>query len=818
MKPLVLALVFVSVIFVSTVFSADFYFITLPNNGPQTYSALAGYSGYYWGASADKVFLAGARKDLDWLDQFNIAYDAIPFDDETSTLYLCYINDMNDVTSAAVFTGQGYVVSTRPAENAKFYRRLSLRAMPRSNDYVPQDIIQTYNSRIDSLLAHVSQDTIMSYLRKLSGAAPIVINGGLDTVHTRYSGTADNRLASQYLKETLEQYGCQAEYHAFYSGNSRHVSSYGPDHAWLVTEASDALRTTDGGVTWVTMPDNTVNSLWGVANWGPDSVWISGNIGTVKFSSNGGASFSSLTVPTTAFLFGIDFISSTVGWIAADSGKVIHTTDAGLSWSRQSTPVTSRFYDICFADSANGWAVGRDGVIVHTTNGGANWIRQTSTSIQRLYGVDFTSPANGWVAGWGGTLLHTVNGGSAWETVNLWTDVNMYHVAFTDSLHGCVDGWGGAIYRTSDGGVNWTQIQTGLVRDFYGLTFADSLIGYAVGDGIVVRTTDGGLTWENQNAGIETAWRNVIGTLPGTTEPNQQVIICGHYDNTSEMPSSRAPGSDDNGSGSIAVIEAARVLTAMDYHKTIKFCFWTGEEQGLLGSAAYAADAAARGDDIVGVFNFDMIAWDGNGDNSVELHCGTMPSSLDLGNLFNEVVTDYGITLTPDILTWNSTDRSDHASFWDNNYPAMLGIEDFSSDFNPYYHTTSDNMQHIDSTLFYNFARAGAGAVATLATVDTTSQAVWDDGQVPESFMMLRSYPNPFNPAATISFNLPANSNVNLTIYDLLGRKVTTLINGPMQAGSHFITWNASDRASGIYLCRLRVGENVTAIRMMLIK
>jgi hypothetical protein len=213
-----------------------------------------------------------------------------------------------------------------------------------------------------------------------------------------------------------------------------------------------------------------------------------------------------------------------------------------------------------------------------------------------------------------------------------------------------------------------------------------------------------------------------------------------------------------------------------------------------------------------------MIAWDGNGDNSVELHCGTMASSLVLGNLFNDVVTDYNISLAPDILTWQSTDRSDHASFWDYNYPAMLGIEDFSSDFNPYYHTTNDNMSHIDTALFTNYVKAGIGAMASLGVIDTTGEAVWDDGGVPRSFTLLRNYPNPFNSSTLISFDLRNKSDIDLAVYDLLGREVTTLASGPMEAGSHSVTWNAAGFASGVYLCRLRIGERSTATRMMLVK
>ena len=102
--------------------------------------------------------------------------------------------------------------------------------------------------------------------------------------------------------------------------------------------------------------------------------------------------------------------------------------------------------------------------------------------------------------------------------------------------------------------------------------------------------------------------RNVYGVITGTEYPNQKFIICAHYD---DMPSGAvAPGADDNGSGTAAVLEAARVLSQYTYPYTLIFALWDEEEQGLVGSEYYATQAQASGDSILGVVNMDMIAWD----------------------------------------------------------------------------------------------------------------------------------------------------------------------------------------------------------------
>lgn len=70
---------------------------------------------------------------------------------------------------------------------------------------------------------------------------------------------------------------------------------------------------------------------------------------------------------------------------------------------------------------------------------------------------------------------------------------------------------------------------------------------------------------------------------------------------------------------------------------------------------------------------------------------------------------------------------------------------------------------------------------------------------VPTGFALNLSYPNPFNPSTTIKYDLPVQSNVMLVVYDVLGRKVTELVNGTKEAGYHSATWNASEMASGVY-------------------
>ena len=91
--------------------------------------------------------------------------------------------------------------------------------------------------------------------------------------------------------------------------------------------------------------------------------------------------------------------------------------------------------------------------------------------------------------------------------------------------------------------------------------------------------------------------------------------------------------------------------------------------------------------------------------------------------------------------------------------------------------------------------------------------------EVPASFSLEQNYPNPFNPSTVIRFQLPTSQRVTLTVYDLLGRRVTALVDGPTEAGAHEVQFDAGRLSSGTYIYTLAVdGSSVQARRMMLVK
>ncbi|MCW5896353.1 MAG: T9SS type A sorting domain-containing protein [Bacteroidetes bacterium] len=86
------------------------------------------------------------------------------------------------------------------------------------------------------------------------------------------------------------------------------------------------------------------------------------------------------------------------------------------------------------------------------------------------------------------------------------------------------------------------------------------------------------------------------------------------------------------------------------------------------------------------------------------------------------------------------------------------------------------------------------------------------------AFSLAQNFPNPFNPATTISFSLPHRSHVSLKVFDLLGREVAILVSGELSSGEHSRTWTATGVSSGVYLCRLEAGSLRGTRKLMLIR
>ncbi|MBN2678265.1 MAG: Zn-dependent exopeptidase M28, partial [Anaerolineaceae bacterium] len=225
-------------------------------------------------------------------------------------------------------------------------------------------------------------------------------------------------------------------------------------------------------------------------------------------------------------------------------------------------------------------------------------------------------------------------------------------------------------------------------------------------------------------------WKNLILTIPGRDQIDpQEIILSAHLD---DLPEANAPGAGDNGVGVAALLEIARVLRYFEFNATIKLIWFTGEEQGLRGSKAYVNDFGGPFfEDLVGVFNLDMFAYDSDGDDCFEIHAGDMAKSYTLGDCLVASIQAYSLPLTFDYLKLEIPGSiSDHRPFWDEDVAAIELLENHSArqesddyhqcgdevDTNPYRHTSQDTVQNsVNVDYAFNIIKASLASAAVLS-------------------------------------------------------------------------------------------------------
>jgi hypothetical protein len=183
---------------------------------------------------------------------------------------------------------------------------------------------------------------------------------------------------------------------------------------------------------------------------------------------------------------------------------------------------------------------------------------------------------------------------------------------------------------------------------------------------------------------------NVEATINGSSD-NDIYIICAHYDTVSA-----GIGADDDSSGTVAVLIAATLLSQYTFDHTIKFVCFSGEEEGLLGSAVYAQEARQQGWNIIGVLNCDMISYaeTTNDGNNVDVIEDT--ASEWMYTYTNNVNMNYSQFIGPlTMIHYGYMWGSDHNSFYDEGYNAIFYFEYHET---PYYHSSQDNLDHINAT------------------------------------------------------------------------------------------------------------------------
>jgi autotransporter-associated beta strand protein len=211
-------------------------------------------------------------------------------------------------------------------------------------------------------------------------------------------------------------------------------------------------------------------------------------------------------------------------------------------------------------------------------------------------------------------------------------------------------------------------------------------------------------------------YNNVVATLPGTVHPDEIYIIGAHYDSVNN------PGADDNASGVAGVLEAASILARHRLGATVVFIAFDREEQGLIGSKAYANSHL---DYTSGMVSLDMIAYNPSGGHHDKAWIYGRTASDPIKNDLAAAMAAYGNGITAEI--GGDTPYSDHAPFEANGDQACLLIEHAVWD-NPNYHKavdTVDTAGYIDYAYGTKMTKSVVGWLATQADLVPTVNGTW---------------------------------------------------------------------------------------------
>ncbi|SJL02392.1 uncharacterized protein ARMOST_05719 [Armillaria ostoyae] len=204
---------------------------------------------------------------------------------------------------------------------------------------------------------------------------------------------------------------------------------------------------------------------------------------------------------------------------------------------------------------------------------------------------------------------------------------------------------------------------------------------------------------------------NVVCRYEAIVNTSETVLISAHYDSRGSFGSTRAPGGNDDGSGTTGILSIARAIGAkgVNFHTNVELVLFAGEEQGLLGSKAYSRELRAAESNLTLVIQADMTAYHAL-DEPPQLGLPKTIGSPEAGDLVSAIAGIYSPEL---VVGYTSVCCSDHQSFHEQGFPATQLFERAGPIFDPMYHNSGD----LSDREGYDFEQLKAIAKVQFATV-----------------------------------------------------------------------------------------------------
>ena len=398
------------------------------------------------------------------------------------------------------------------------------------------------------------------------------------------------------------------------------------------------------------------------------------------------------------------------------------------------------------------------------------WTLQTSPgpTSRTLFSCSVVDTNVCWMCADTSLVIRTTNGGANWTVVSTSLSAgNLYDIYATDANHAWTGGDDGSIYYTTNGGANWSFAVPNPTTAFIdGIHMFNNSIGFAVGDPpanygtwTYYITTNGGATWTH-----------------GLNSP----------------PAGNSEGGFNN---CIWAIDTSHVYWGGNTSK-----IYVGGFKGPITSVTTPLG------------NIYGVAFE-NANTGLIMGSAVTYRTTNAGVNWAQVTTSqggYGLSQAP----------SYTAYYWigkGNGVPGGIyrSVDDGAT------FTAQLTGHHIFSLAMGNvqigWAGCDSGRIFRYTSTDPI-EVKKISTELPGNYSLSQNYPNPFNPSTTIRFSVPLTNLVTITVYDILGNKVATVLNKIMLAGSYETEFNASNLSSGVYFYTITAGEFKDSKKMILTK
>jgi len=402
------------------------------------------------------------------------------------------------------------------------------------------------------------------------------------------------------------------------------------------------------------------------------------------------------------------------------------------------------------------------------------WQLQDSGTDRGLYDVFFVNADTGWAVGQN-VILNTTDGGENWMVQDS-SNNEFWAVSFTDASHGWVvgykgTGYPGIIYHTYDGGQNWS-LKDSCSYELNDIFFVDADTGYAVGgargQSTILKTTDGGSTWDMNYS----AYGNWLYTI----------------------------------------------------------YFATPKKGWAAGAEGYVMKTEDGGK------NWQYLYLDIGYDNLLSIHFSDPDTGWVVGgqdNIFKS--TDGGYSWQ---LQESQNNFEYYSCYFINSQTGWLAVRDWSASLGKILYTADrGDSWHVQDSLagvhlyeiffvddYTGWIVGWPGTILKTTTGGITSMhdSKVQSHKVPEKFELYQNHPNPFNPRTVISWHVGMTPmspvHIELSVYNILGQNVATLISEKQKAGFYTVEWDASGMASGVYYIRLQAEGFVQTKKLVLLR